>query len=75
MGGGKALSLDELKQLLHKQAEQQYKVYGEQAIVRLRADRRSELQQLQYALKACQQAKIIRVFIAAHKVGRRVSTS
>jgi biopolymer transport protein ExbD len=68
---GQPLSLTELKQLLNLQAKKQYQTEnGKQAIVRIRADARSELQQLQYALKACQEAKIIRVFIAAHKVGK-----
>lgn len=61
-------NLDELKTVLQKQAEQQYRMYGEQAIVRLRADRRATLEQLQYALKACQEARIISIYIAANKV-------
>ena len=67
-GGNGAVTLEELKKYLNIQAEKQYAVSGKDATVRLRADRRSELQQLQWALKACQEAKILRVFIAAEKV-------
>ena len=68
---GLALNLEELKRALKWQSEKQYEEYGEQATVRIRADRKSELLQLQTALKACQDYKILRVFIAAEKVRGR----
>ena len=64
---GLPLSLEELKRVLKEQAKYQWETNGEQATVRIRADRSSELQQLQMALKACQETKILRVFIAAEK--------
>lgn len=65
----KGYNLEDLKKVLHAQAEEQYNLnHGEQAIVRLRADRRATLEQLQYALKACQEARIISIYIAATKI-------
>ena len=65
---GRALTLEELGRVLKEVAKYQFETKGEQSTVRIRADRFSELQQLQAALKACQETKILRVFIAAEKV-------
>ncbi len=61
-------SLDQLKNLLDVQARKQFEENGQNATVRIRADRGSELQQLQAAMKACQATKIDRLFIAAEKI-------
>lgn len=68
---GKAYNLEELKRVLQRQSKQQYDEHGKAATVRIRADRKSELLQLQTALKACQDYKILRVFIAAEKIRGR----
>mgnify|MGYP000194439128 CR=1 FL=1 len=66
---GVPLDLVGLKRILRIQAKKQYALEGgAEATVRIRADRKSELQQLQWALKACQEERILRVFIAAEKV-------
>jgi len=61
-------SLEELRPLLRLKAQQMFEVNQEAASVRIRADRASTLRQLQMALKACQNAKILHVLIAAEKV-------
>lgn len=64
------LSNTELQEVLRMQAKMQHEAGGELATVRIRADREATLEQLQTVLKACQNEKILHVYIAAEKVAK-----
>ena len=62
---GFKLNNEELLRVLRVQSSVAIHEGGEMAYVRIRADRRSDLAQLQDALRACQVSHIKEVFIAA----------
>jgi biopolymer transport protein ExbD len=64
---GVPMNQTELAPVLKVQAKKQWEANGEQASVRMRCDRSAEFIELQEALRACQTANIIKVFIAAEK--------
>jgi biopolymer transport protein ExbD len=65
MVNGLEASKEELAEVLRWQGRVQWQRGGERASVRIRCDKRAEFIELQRALKACQEAEVIQVYIAA----------
>ena len=62
---GATMGGEELTRLLQLGARAERDLRGQDAVVRIRADRDAQLSQVQGVLIACQKAKIVKVFIAA----------
>ena len=61
------LDRKDLEAVLKAEAQKQWETRGEQAYVRMRCAATADFVELQNALKACQSAKIIKVFVAAER--------
>ena len=67
MVAGQAMGKDELGRVLLAQAKKQKELGGQEASVRIRADKDAELADVQNALMACQKAMVVKVYIAAER--------
>jgi biopolymer transport protein ExbD len=59
------LTFEQLVMFLREYAKHQWKPRGEEALVRIRCDREAKFVQLQDAVRACRDAGVIKIYVAA----------
>jgi biopolymer transport protein ExbD len=59
------MTFEQLVEFLRHYSKTQWKPRGEEALVRIRCDREAKFVQLQDAVRACRDAGVIKIFVAA----------